>query len=623
MSGKKSTRKFKTEVSEILDLIIHSLYSHKEIFLRELISNASDAIDKLKFMAHTDPTLTGGDSEFAIKLVADKEASTLEVSDNGIGMTFEEVVENIGTIAHSGTSEFVEALKKAKNTATPELIGQFGVGFYSAFMVADKITLLTRAAGADTGVKWESEGDGAYTVEEVDKPERGTRIILHLRPPAEGDEDFTDQWTLRKTIKRHSDFVAYPIVMDLPAPAGEGEDAKPDVLNSMKAIWSRPKADVTEEEYSQFYKHISHDWTDPLSRLHMKLEGTTEFDALLFIPAARPIDLFRADRKHGVKLYSKRVLIMEDCKELLPEYLRFLRGVVDSSDLSLNVSREILQENRVLRAMKKTLVRKVLDHLAEMSTEDYAKFYGEFGIVLKEGVHSDPENKEKIANLLRYPTTASEGALVSLDDYITGMRDGQEEIYYITGDALDTLVENPHLEKLKAAGYAVLLMADPVDEFVAGALTEYKGKTLKSAELGDLGLKKEEDPEKKGKYEDFLGKLKALLGERVLDVAASERLTDSVSCLSGGSDHMSGLMIKMLKASGHKLNDERRILEINLDHPLAVKAGKIFDSNPEDPSLAETAELLLDLALVGEGARLPNPAAFAKRVARMAASGEG
>lgn len=622
MALKKSSRKFKTEVSEILDLIIHSLYSHKEIFLRELLSNASDAIDKLKYLAQTDPELVGEGGEFKIKIAADKSARTLTIVDNGIGMTFDEVVENIGTIAHSGTAEFAEALKAAKNAATPELIGQFGVGFYSAFMVADRITVETRSPKAETGVRWESAGDGSYTIEEMEKPERGTKIVLHLREVAEGDEDYSDEWTLRRTVKKHSDFVAYPITMDVSKPGGEGEAEKveEDVLNSMKAIWSRPKAEVTDEEYGQFYKHISHDWTDPLTRLHMKLEGTTEFDALLFIPEKRPMDLFRADRKHGVKLYSKRVFIMEDCKDLLPDYMRFLRGVVDSADLSLNVSREMLQENKTVRAMRKAITKKVLDHLAEMSAEEYLKFYGEFGIVLKEGVHTDPDNKGKIAKLLRYPTTASEGKLVSLDEYIQSMAEGQERIFYITGEALETLADNPHLESLKKAGYPVLLMADPVDEFVVGSLTEYEGKEIASAELGDLGLKSGDEEKKAGEeYGGLIEKIKQSLGERVLDVKPSERLTDSVSCLSGGGDHMSGLMMKILKSSGHKLNDERRVLEINLAHPLAEKAKKVFEENPLDPELSGYAELFFDLALVAEGGRLPNPAAFAKRVAQLAA----
>lgn len=618
MGQAKSTRKFKTEVSEILDLIIHSLYSHREIFLRELISNASDAIDKLRYLSQTDPSLAGTETEFKIKLIPDSEKRTLEVADNGVGMTYEEVIENIGTIAHSGTSEFVAALKEAKNATTPELIGQFGVGFYSAFMVADRITVITRAATSDKGVKWESDGQGSYTIEEFDKPERGTRIILHLKEPGEGEENYSSEWTLRSTVKKHSDFVAYPVVMDA-KPHGD-EPPEEDVLNSMKAIWSRPKAEISEEEYNEFYKHVSHDWTAPLTRLHLKLEGTTEFDALLYIPEKRPVDLFRADRKHGVKLYSKRVFIMEDCKDLVPDYMRFLRGVVDSSDLSLNVSREILQENRLVKAMKKAIVRKVLEHLAELGEEEYLKFWSEFGIVLKEGVHTDPENREKLAKLLRYPSTASDGKLISLADYLASMKEGQDYIYFITGDALDTLADNPHLEKLKASGYQVLLMSDPVDEFVTGALNAFEGKELRSAELGDLGLKEEADtPDKSGEYGSILAKFKEVLGEKVVDVKPSDRLTDSVSCLSGGDEHMSALMMKILKASGHGLNDERRTLEVNLDHPLTVKARELFEKNADDPEVASYAELIFELALVGEGGRLPNPAGFAKRVANLAA----
>ncbi len=635
--GKKSTRKFKTEVREILELIIHSLYSHREIFLRELISNASDAIDKHKFRALTDPSIKGGEEGYKIKLVPDAEARTLEVTDNGIGMTKEEVVENIGTIAHSGTSEFLDALNKAQSGGAdaPELIGQFGVGFYSAFMVADRITLTTRAPGEELGVRWESAGDGSYTIEEVEKPGHGTSILLHLREPDGEEEDYTDPHTLSRVVKQHSDFVAYPVTMDVvrkePVLDDEGNPKEgeykdvivEDVLNSMKAIWARPKSEIEDEEYNQFYKHISHDWLDPLSRLHLKLEGATEFDTLLFIPSKRPMDLFWGERQHGVKLYSKRVFIMENCKELVPDYLRFLRGVVDSADLSLNVSREILQENRVVRAMRKTIVRKVLDHLASMEEEQYLKFYKEFGVVIKEGVHTDPENRDKIAKLLRYPTTASEGELKSLDDYVARMMDGQEDIYYITGDTLESLSDNPHLEKLKAEGYEVLLMAEPVDEFVAGSLGEYEGKKLKSAETGDIEVKDEGGEEEQKEFEGLIGKLKELLGEKVQDVKASKRLTDSASCLSSDNEQMSAMMIKMLKASGHKLNDERRILEVNLSHPLVAAVKAQYEEAPDSEELAGYAELLFDLALVSEGARLSKPADFSKRVAALAAKALG
>lgn len=619
MSQKKSTRKFKTEVAEILDLIIHSLYSHREIFLRELISNASDAIDKLKYLAQTDPSLTGDDTEYKIELKPDPVARTLEIIDNGVGMTFDEVVENIGTIAHSGTGEFLEAMKNSK-AAAPELIGQFGVGFYSAFMAADRITLTTRAAGAGTGVRWESDGLGSYTIEEFDKPGRGTSITLHLKALEEGDEDFADEWTLRRTVKKHSDFVAYPIVMKSKPKADE--EAGLDVLNSMKAIWARPKAEVTDEEYAQFYKHISHDWNDPLTRLHLKIEGTTEFDALLFVPEKRPMDLFSPERKHGVKLYSRRVFIMDDCKDLLPEYLRFFKGVVDSADLSLNVSREILQENRIVRTIKKALQKRALDHLSEMTTGDYEKFYEEFGIILKEGIHTDRDNRERLSKLLRYKTTLSEGKRISLDDYMGTMGDGQDSIYYITGESGENLADNPHLERLRAKGYPVLLMSDPVDEFVVTALGEYEGKKLKSAELDELSL--ETDEEKNKKKEEYGGlaeKLKDLLAGKVADVKLSDRLTDSSSCLTGAEEHMSSLMIKMLKASGHAAHEDMRVLEVNPGHDLVLGAKSVFEADPESPELKIYAELLFELALVGEGSKLPNPAAFAKRMAQLASKG--
>ncbi len=622
MTQKKSTRKFKTEVKEVLDLIIHSLYSHKEVFLRELISNASDAIDKLKFAAQTDPALTSEDSDYKITIIPDREARTLEVADNGIGMTFEEVVENIGTIAHSGTGEFIEAMKTSR-ASVPELIGQFGVGFYSAFMAAESITLITRAAGSDTGVKWESAGDGSYTVEECEKQGRGTRIILHLRPVEEGGEDFADEWTLRDIVKKHSDFVAYPIVMPVKRKGADGvEETKEDVLNSMKAIWSRPKAEVSDEDYEQFYKHISHDWQGPLSRLHLKIEGTTEFDALLFIPRSKPFDFYRADRKHGVKLYSKRVFIMDDCRDLMPDYLRFIKGVVDSADLSLNVSREMLQEDRTVRTIRKALQKRVLDHLSEMDSETYEKFYAEFGQALKEGIATDGENRERLAKLLRYPTTLSDGKALPLADYIASMGDGQADIYFITGESRETLVDNPHLERLKSKGWPVLLMSDPVDEFVVANMTTFEGKNLKSAELSDLGPSDDSGSVKK--KEEFGGlaeKFKQILGDRVSEVRLSDKLTDSASCLTGGGDQMSAFMMKMMRASGHKLDEGNRVLEINPDHPLTGSAKKALEAGEEDSGLAVYAELFYDLALVAEGGRPPNPAALAKKLALLAAKG--
>jgi molecular chaperone HtpG len=638
MAAKKSTRKFKTEVSELLDLIIHSLYSHKEIFLRELVSNASDAIDRLKFKAQTDPALTGDDTDYEIKLVIDAKAGTLEVRDNGIGMTQEEVVANIGTIAKSGTAEFMAALKKSKEATglNPELIGQFGVGFYSSFMVAEKITLITRSAGTDKGVKWESTGTESYTIEEVDGAERGTRVILHLRQPEEGEDDYAAEWTLKKTIKKHSDFVAYPITLDgvekIPVTDDEGkpvegkfiDQPKTDVLNSMKAIWSRAKSDVTDEEYNEFYKHVSHDWTAPMSRLHLKLEGTNEFDALLYIPQKRPMDIYRPDRKHGIHLYCKRVFIMDDCKELVPEYLRFVQGVVDSADLNLNVSREILQEDRIVRAIKSSLIRKVLDHLEAMEADEFKTFYDEFGIILKEGVYLDPERKERLSKLVRFATTKSGGELKSLEQYVADMKEDQEDIYYLTGVNAEALADNPLLEKLRSMDYEVLLMTDPVDEFVSDVLTEFDGKKLKSAEKGDLGLDDTEKTEElKTEYADLVAFLKESLSDEVSDVHISDRLTDSAVCLAADENQMSAMMLRMMKASGQEMGDVKRVLEINPTHALIQAVEAAFKADAEDPELAANAQLLYELAMVGEGAALKNPAKFAKQMGELAARALG
>jgi molecular chaperone HtpG len=469
MEGKKQTHPFKTEVRQILNLIVNSLYSNQEIFLRELISNASDAIDKLRFKSQTEPGILGDDGEFKIKLRPDGIAQILEISDNGIGMTYDEVMENIGTIAKSGTAQFLELLKQAQSseTLTPELIGQFGVGFYSAFMVADTITLVTRAAGAapDQAVRWESTGDGSFTIEPTTRDLRGTTITLHLKKRGKEDPDYTDQWLIRRIVKQHSDYVAYPVVMDvekeIPIPDNEqikDKDGKPigetkrriievETLNSREAIWTKPKDEVDDKAHEEFYKHLAHDWNPPLTRLHFKMEGTTEYHALLYIPSKAPFDLFHPERKHGVQLYCKRVFIMDDCKELIPEYLRFVKGVVDAPDLNLNVSREILQQDRLVMNIRNNLVKKVLDLLAEMPAEQYEKFYEPFGPVLKEGIYTDTNKRDKIAALARYKTTQSDGKWVSLDTYVKNMQPDQKEIYYITGDDLNALINNPHLDR--------------------------------------------------------------------------------------------------------------------------------------------------------------------------------
>ncbi|MFZ7128293.1 MAG: molecular chaperone HtpG [Desulfobacterales bacterium] len=629
MSESKVTRSFQTEVQQLLHLIIHSLYSNPEIFLRELISNASDAIDKLRFKAQTEPDILGDDGDFRIRIVRDGIQRTLEVSDNGIGMTYDEVVENIGTIARSGTAGFLEAMAalKATDTLTPELIGQFGVGFYSAFIVAHKVTLITRSAGSTEGVRWESTGDGTYTIERTEKPERGTRILLELKPQEPDGPDFTDEWTLRRIVEQHSDFVAYPIVMEVekrePIPDAElikDKDGKPigettrlvrrdETLNSMKAIWARDKKDVSEDEYKEFYTHISHDWNPPLEHLHIKLEGTTEYTALLYIPSKAPFDLFQPEFRHGVRLYSRRVFIMDSCRELLPEYLSFVRGVVDAPDLNLNISREILQQDHLVRNIRKNLVRKLLELFGGMDKEKYETFYGEFGSVLKIGVHTDADNRSKLADLLRYRTTQSGDEWVSLRTYVERMKLDQKEIFYLTGDDLNTMLNSPRLEQLKAKDMEVLLMTDPVDEWVVQSLAEYDGKPLKSAEKGDLGLEDAAD-EKEADYKDLFGFIKAQLQDRVKEVKASVRLKESLACLSGDALDPSGYMAKILKASGKEMPDVKRVLELNTKHPVMSKMQSLHAANREDERLKDYAQLLYDLAVIGEGGRIENPSRF-------------
>jgi molecular chaperone HtpG len=640
MAASKQTHQFKTEVQQILKLIINSLYSHQDIFLRELISNASDAIDKLRFKAQIEPDILGNDSEFKIKLRPDGIAQIIEIIDNGIGMTYEEVMENIGTIAKSGTAGFLEMLEHAKSTdmLTPELIGQFGVGFYSAFMVAEKITLVTRAAGAatDAAVRWESHGDGTFTIEPTQKESRGTVITLHLKKREKDDSDYTDQWQIRRIVKQHSDFVSYPIVMDVeqdePIPENEvikDKDGKPigettrkvikeETLNSMKAIWTQPKDQVTDEEHEEFYKHLAHDWNPPLERLHMKFEGTTEYQALLYIPSKAPFDLFHPERKHGIQLYCRKVFIMEDCKELMTDYLRFVKGVVDAPDLNLNVSREILQQDRLVINIRKNLVKKLLDLLTEMEPKKYEEFYAQFGPVLKEGIYTEPAKRDKIASLARYKTTKSQDQWVSLDAYIKNMQPDQKEIFFITGDNINALINSPHLERLKEKDYEVLLMTDPVDEWVVQTLTEYDGKPLKSAEKGDLGIEPNKDDQEA--FSALFGFIKGKLEANVKEVKASSHLKDSVSCLTGDTQDMSAYMEKLLKASGQPMPAVKRVLELNVEHPLMSKIKTVFENDRDNPVLKDYCGLLFDLAVIAEGGKLENPSKFSRLVGEAMAS---
>jgi molecular chaperone HtpG len=633
MAVKSETHEFKTEVKQLLNLIINSLYSNREIFLRELISNSSGAIDKLRFKAQTEKGILGDDTEFKIRIERDAIKNTLTVEDNGIGMTYDEVLENIGTIAQSGTNAFLEAMEKLnkEDAITPELIGQFGVGFYSSFIVAEKVTLLTRVAGSDKAVRWESFGNGEFTITEDEKGSRGTLITLELKKKEEGEPDFTDEWTIRNIVKQHSDFVAYPIVMEVekdePIPEAEqikdsdgktiGETSrkvvKEDTLNSMKAIWSKNKNEVGDEEYNEFYQHISHDWNPPLEKLHLKLEGTTEYTALLYIPSQAPFDLFNPESKHGVHLYCKRVFIMDDCQELMPEYFRFIKGVVDAPDLNLNISREILQQDRLVRNIRRNLVKKLFGLLNGLEPETYEKFWEEFGAVLKVGVQTDFENKTKIADLLRYRTTKSDGKWRSLKEYVAAMQPDQKEIYYITGENLSALINSPLLEQLKSKDVEVLLMTDPIDEWVTQALTEYDSKKLKSAEKGDLDLDKV-DEDKKDHYETLFKHIRAQLEDTIKEVRPSTRLTDSVACLSGDTYDMSGYMEKILKSAGQPTPENKRVLELNMAHPVMEKVHAMFEADKDDARLKEYIHLLLDLAIIGEGGKVADPSRFSKLV---------
>ena len=636
----KTTKQFQTEVQQLLDLVIHSLYSNKDIFLRELVSNGSDAIDKIRYEAHSNEALLEGNSDWKIKIIPDKTAGTLTIIDNGIGMGIADVEENIGTIARSGTKAFMEALKEAQSSNNPELIGQFGVGFYSSFMVADRVTLTTRKAGSPSAACcWESTGDGTYTIEECEKAARGTEIVLHLK---EEMKEYLDEWKIRSIIKKYSDYVQYPIVMDIsrtePAKGLDGkviegggtiEKTTEETLNSMKAIWTRPKNDITDEEYEEFYKHISHDFEKPFRQIHYAAEGTSEFRALLYLPAHKPFDLFSQERKKGVHLYVKRVFITDNCEALLPDYLRFVKGVVDSSDLPLNVSREILQEDVQIKRIQKNLVSKTLATLAEIKekeSDDYLKFWNEFGPVLKEGLHFDYANKEKLQELVLFESSTSEaGKPTSLKEYLARMPEGQKEIYYITGTSREMVANSPHLEGFRSKGYEVLYLTDPVDEWVVQALTEYDGKKLKAVDRGDIELdsedeKKEKEEKKKETQEQYKGVLEFIqekLAENVKEVRLSSRLTESACCLVADEYGMNANMERIMKAMNQDVPKSKRILELNPGHPIMQVLGRMYDADKADPKLADYCELLLDQALLTEGSPIKDPLKFTKLISEL------
>ena len=631
-------KEFKTEVQQLLDLVIHSLYSNKDIFLRELISNGSDAIDRLRFKALSDKELIKDDPEFRIKLYTDSEAKTLRIEDNGIGMTREELETNIGTIARSGTRQFMEELKKGKDN--PELIGQFGVGFYSAFMAADKVTLKTRPASGDESWTWKSSGDGSYEISDGGRDKRGTEITLHLN---EESRDYIVEYRLRQIIKKYSDFVEYPVVMDVTrdetplddeGKPKEGAEKKvtitEETLNSMKAIWMRPKSEVDKDEYSEFYKHVSHDYTDPLKTIHYSAEGKIEFKALLYLPSKAPFDLFHQEGiKHGIQLYVKRIFIMDNCEALLPRYLRFVKGVVESNDLPLNVSREILQEDVIIKQIEKSVTTKILSELKAMmkkSNDDYISFYREFGKVLKEGIEVDQTNKDKIKELLLFESSKHEpGKYVSLKEYAEGMVVDQKEIYYITGTSRAAVENSPHLEVFKKKEIEVLFMVEPVDEFILAGFGEYDGKKLKSITQGDIDLGSEEekklaDEQKKevsGKYKKLIKKVQDCLKDDVKEVRLSDRLTDSASCLVTDEGDMNPQMERIFAAMNQPVPETKRILELNPNHPVIESMNELLTTNKKDEKIADYSELLYDQALLTEGIAVKNPARFAQLISSL------
>jgi molecular chaperone HtpG len=618
----KETLEFQTEVKQLLQLMIHSLYSNKEIFLRELISNSSDACDKLRFEALGNDSLYQGDTDLGIRIDYDKDARTVTVTDSGIGMTRDEVVDNIGTIAKSGTRQFFESLT-GDQANDSQLIGQFGVGFYSCFIVADKVTLTTRKAGlpAEQGVRWSSSGDGDFTLETVERDVRGTEVVLHMK---EDEDEFLDGYRLRNVIHKYSDHIPLPIEMLAEKTGEEDKEEAPEyeTVNKASALWTRPRKDVSDEEYKEFYKHVAHDFEDPMRWVHSHVEGNQSYKTLFYIPARAPFDLYDRDSRHGIKLYVRRVFIMDDAEQLMPYYLRFVRGLVDSDDLPLNVSREILQHNKLIDTIKAGSVKKVLGLLESMVKDDpeaYTKFWEQFGKVMKEGPGEDHANKERIAKLLRFSTTHtdSEEQTVSLDDYIGRMKEGQEKIYFITADSFAAAKNSPHLQIFRSKGIEVLLLSDRVDEWLVSHLNEFDGKPLASIAKGELDLDKLADEEEKeaakkteDEYADLVKRMKDALDERVNEVRVSKRLTDSPSCLVMGEQDMAVHMQQMLKQAGHELPPSKPDLEINPTHPLV---SRLKDESDES-RFASWSNVLLDQAMLSEGGQLDDPVAFVNRL---------
>ncbi len=629
------THEFQTEVKQLLHLMVHSLYSNKDIFLRELISNASDAIDRRRFSALTDTALAP-EGEFRILLEPVHDPRQLAVSDNGIGMTHDELIENLGTIARSGTKDFLAKLKEASASSAPGLIGQFGVGFYASFMVADRVEVLTRHASEPSGHRWVSTGDGSYTIEPAERSEVGTTVTLWLKDadPEDALQDYTQEWVLRDIVKRYSDFVAHPIQMIVPkAPASEdseeepadkgAENKGPETLNSMKAIWTRPESEVTDDEYKEFYKHISHDWNDPAERICARMEGTVEAQALLFLPSKAPFDLHHREMaRRGVHLYTKRVFIMDDCKELLPDHFRFVKGVVDAEDVTLNVSRELLQQNRQIRAIRNFLVKKVTESLQRLLSERreaYLKLWAEFGPCLKEGLLGFDDKKERLLGIILAASTHHDTELTTLDEYIERMKEGQDKIYYALGSSRVSAASSPHLEAFREKGYEVLLFSDQVDEVWLQTTSTYQGKTFQAVGKGEVDLDQDDekdDKEERQKQEDSLKDLlnciRVHLQDDIREVRLSKRLTKSPACLVGEAGDMSPQMEDMLRQMGQEVPKTKRILELNPKHEIVEKLQGVFDRDPAAAELSQFARVLYGQALLAEGGQLPEPAEFSR-----------
>lgn len=631
MSDQVETLEFQAEARQLLQLMVHSIYSNKDIFLRELISNASDALDKLRLESLVDKDLPVDTSDLHIDIEVDRGQRTLTVRDNGIGMSRDEVVRLIGTIAKSGTAELLQKMKETKDAAaSQDLIGQFGVGFYASFMVADKVTLVTRRAGESTATRWESTGEGTYAISQVADAPQGTAVTVHLKPEDAEDHlfDYTAEGKVREIVKRYSDFIAWPIRMAVERTDNEGRTtSEVETLNSMKALWARSRDEVKDDEYKEFYRHVSHDWSDPLEIIHMKAEGTFEYEALLFIPSHAPFDLFMREARRGVQLYVKRVFIMDECEALMPEYLRFVKGVVDAQDLSLNVSREILQQDRQIQLMRRRLVKKVLSTVKDMMTanpERYHTFWKEFGRAVKEGLLSDFENQGAILDIASFASTRDPQQLTTLRGYVERMKDGQQHIYYMTGESRSTIENSPHLEAFGAKGFEVLLLTDPVDEMWVDSVREFDGKRLQSIAKGQVDLdteeeKKSAEPEREQQKKDFAALLSFLgtaLSDNVKEVRLSSRLTTSPACIVGDAQDVTPTLEKMYRAMGQEVPHIKRILELNPTHPLVTGLREAYERQPDGgDTMTETAELLYGMALLAEGGELADPARFTRLLA--------